>query len=168
MVLYHRRLIETLGITMLSPSRISFVAGGSIATSIAISQLVAELVRERPPGAGASWAVETACLGGLFFGALVWLGTYAGAKLARPAQRTRRLAMWLAVGYLAIGILFSLPIKTHAVVIDLPRGGAEPDPSGGWFPLLWVLGPILIPVVISLILTRALAVMLVRNSRGNA
>jgi hypothetical protein len=54
-------------------------------------------------------------------GAFVWLGTFVGVRWSPMRQRTNRLARLLALMYLVCGIALGLPIKTHAVKVDMPQ-----------------------------------------------
>ncbi len=78
-------------------------------------------------------AVPYVILMAILPGLLVWIGTYAGVRLARPHQLTLRLAWTLAFVYIAIGLVLALPMRTHAVMVAVPKPLVVPDAS------IWVL-----------------------------
>ena len=67
----------------------------------------------------------------------------------------------LTLLYAACGILLSLPIKTHAVKLDMPPS-AIGSALDEWGPFLLPIGGTLLLVVIPLIITRVLAAILAR------
>jgi hypothetical protein len=96
-------------------------------------------------------AVPEALVAGLFG----WVGMYLGARLAPADRRNGRLVRLVAIAYSALGILFSIPIKTHAVRLDMPSAG---DASASQFmPLLIPVALIAVLVLGSAFITRVLA-----------
>ena len=69
----------------------------------------------------------------IFMAALVWVGTYVGARIFAPRKRTARLAQVLALLYGITGVALAIPIKTHAGVIDMPKAST---PGGYSVPLV--------------------------------
>ena len=93
--------------------------------------------------------------GALGIGLLVWVGVYFGARFAPSHQRNGRLVRLAAITFGVLGLLLSLPIKTHAVRLDMPSAG---DASASQFlPLLIPVALIAAVVLGSGLITRALA-----------
>ena len=105
---------------MTSPHRIAMTAGLALVFAGSATSTVAHLLTGQSfkPQAIAFQALEC-----FIAGVIVWVGTYAGARMCAPWLRTPRLVRVLAVLYGILGVLLSLPIKTHAVVVEMPRGG---------------------------------------------
>ena len=74
--------------------------------------------------------VAPVALGFIFAAALVWVGAYLGARITAPKNRTLRLARVLTLLYGIIGVALTLPIKTHAVLVDMPTADGA---SSGYF-----------------------------------
>lgn len=53
-------------------------------------------------------------------GLLVGLGTYLGSRWAPPYQRSARTARVLGALFFGLGVVLTLPNKTHAIKIDMP------------------------------------------------
>ena len=149
---------------MRTPSRIATLAAAVLAVAIFVAQVVDELRRETLgmslPG------VRVALFSALLLGILAWVGTYLGARMAGPRRCTPRLALALAAAYAALGIVITVPIRTHAVKLDMPTANASShlDVMGS---LPWWAGPILI-VVVALVITRLLAALCVARIGGDA
>jgi hypothetical protein len=143
---------------MRTPGRIATFAAAALAVAIFVTQVVVELRRGAfvlsLPG------VRLPLLTALLLGILAWVGTYVGARMAGPRQRTPRLALVLTAAYVGVGIVISVPmIRTHAVKLDMPTANA-PSHIHVIGPFLRWAGPILI-VIIALVITRVLALICV-------
>lgn len=125
---------------MRSAGRIAFVGTGALAAAVLAAVVARIALGGTGPVDGTTSVVTSTAVGALLLGALVWLGTYIGARLAPPAQRTGRLARWLGAIYALVGVALTVPVRTHAIRIDLPISGAQsPDTS--------LLGPLTIALV---------------------
>ena len=103
---------------MRTPSDIATVAF----ISVFVSTLVAHAVSTR----SGSFTESIIAAGGI--GAFVWAGTYIGARWAPRQQRTVRLAQVLGVLYGIVVVALSMPIKTHAIRVDMPPPGEGRSP----------------------------------------
>jgi hypothetical protein len=142
---------------MRTAGQVALIGAGALAIAIFIAMVVSEAVRFRGANAPYLLGVVVAASGGLLIGALVWVGTYVGARLAAPHQRTGRLVKWLAVIYGAGGVLLSLPVKTHAVKLDMPAGSGGAGHVELWNGWLLPLAIPLLVVIVALLITRVLA-----------
>lgn len=106
------------------------------------------------PSASLPEWLDSTVAGALGIGLLVWVGAYFGACFSPPYRRNERL-VWLAIiAFGVLGVLLSLPIRTHAVRLDTPAAG---DASAAQFmPLLVPLALIAAVVLASVFITRAL------------
>ncbi len=50
---------------------------------------------------------------------IVWLGSYIGARISLPGQRTGRLITLCAAVYALVGAVMEFPIKTHPVLANI-------------------------------------------------
>lgn len=150
---------------MLTSSRIALIAASALALTAILAQAVTLLARPGTSNSPRAYELMlVAVLVGLIVGLLVWIGTYFGARLSKSEQRTYRLAKSLAALYVAIGIVLSLPFKTHAVKLDLPIPG-RPAPATDWMPLLVGFSVLLSMVIVPLIVTRIMAAAIARTKR---
>jgi hypothetical protein len=129
---------------MRTPSHIASLAAIAFAVPILLSQVQ-------------TLGVLTALLGGIGAGVLVWAGTYVGARWAAPHQRTVRLAWVLGILFFIIGVALTIPIKTHAVLLDMPPPNGSASPLDFIRPLVAYIEAPLVMVVGSLLLTRGVA-----------
>lgn len=128
---------------MNASSRVALCAG----SAILLGGLVAS--------AATSFNLTSILIGAAKFtyaGALVLLGTYVGARLAPPQQRSAGLIRVLVLLYAMIGVALAVPIKTHAVMVDVRASTSENLIAPGQ-PIVFGLGTIMI----SLILARGFA-----------
>jgi hypothetical protein len=104
-----------------------------------------------------SLLILSALLGGIIPAVLVWAGTYIGARWAAPHQRTTRLVLVLGILYLLIGVAISLPIKTHAVRLDMSIASRDTGPLEFIGPVATSAVVAFVTVTVSLLLARSLA-----------
>jgi hypothetical protein len=142
---------------MRTAGHIALVSAGTLALATFVFVTVSEVVSFRAGGSPFLIEVVVTASGALLIGALAWVGTYFGARLAAPHQRTGRLARWLAAIYGAGAVLLCLPIKTHAVKLDMPPPSGVAGHIELWNSLLVALGIPLLVVIVALLTTRALA-----------
>lgn len=150
---------------MRPPKHIALVAAIALVIPSFASRLLELMHRPVSDAALISWDILT--LMALSIPAvLVGVGTYVGALWAAPPQRTARLAQVLGVLYLIIGVVLSFPIKTHAVVVDMPAPGS--DVGRGWLdsihPALLAGGAALAALLLPIFLTRGVAMFCGRDS----
>jgi hypothetical protein len=107
---------------------------------------------------GPSFEVGPAALGAVEFiavAALVWVGTYVGARMAAAQERTARLARVLASLYAVIGVALAISIKTHAVLVEMNTASSE---SNNYLtPSVLSVGTLLAVALIAVVLARGLA-----------
>jgi hypothetical protein len=53
------------------------------------------------------------------FAAIVWVGSYIGARVSLPGQMTRRFLTLTAAAYALVGAVMGFPVKTHAVLANI-------------------------------------------------
>jgi hypothetical protein len=51
--------------------------------------------------------------------AIVWVGSYIGARVSLPDQRTGRFLTLTAAVYAIVGAVMEFPVKTHAVLVNI-------------------------------------------------
>ncbi len=135
------------------------LAGAAIVTSAATTVI----------GRGAFlFTIASTTLAALSLGALVGCGTYLGARLALPEERTDRLVACLGAIYLPVGIVLALPIPTHAVLIDLSMEGARPFETSPPEPLTVTIVVLLSTVPLAAAVTLVLGKVLAVGRRRNA
>lgn len=140
---------------MYTPKHIAFIAAVALAIPIVVSPLLTHTY-------GSPFSVPTISFGilaGLIPGALVWVGTYVGARWAASHQRTVRLAQVLAILYFIVGIVLTLPIKTHAVLLEMLPASGSAGPLDFVSPLVFSVGASLVMVVAPMLLTRGIAIL---------
>ncbi|HTC16349.1 MAG TPA: hypothetical protein VK695_11160 [Steroidobacteraceae bacterium] len=143
---------------MRKPSYIALIAAVALFVAVLVEH-VFTLMRGPPPNSATiSSEVFSALLEGIIPGVLIWVGTYIGARWAAPHQRTVRLAQVLGVSYFIIGLALNVPIKTHAVLLDMPAVSASASPLTLVTPVVASIGAALVMVVVSILLARGLAV----------
>ena len=153
---------------MRTASHIAFIGAGTLALATFVVTALGGGIRLRADESVFPLGVVATAATALFFGVLVCVGTYLGARSAAFDQRTGRLSKWIAVVYGVGGVLLSLPIKTHAVMFDMPPGSDGAGHVELWRPwFLPLAGPVLI-VVAALLTTRALAAALGREASRDA
>lgn len=140
---------------MITPSSIAVAGSCAMAVSVVVTNGIVQIAGPASPSASLSEWLASTVAGALSIGLLVWVGMYFGARFSPPHQRNGRL-VWLAViAFGVLGVLLSLPIKTHAVRLDTPSAG---DASASQFmPLLIPVAFIAAVVLASVFITRALA-----------
>ena len=146
---------------MRTPRHVATVCACALAVTVLVASVVRELLGS-PRGDAVLDALAEAALGSLFLGTFVWLGTYFGARYSAPYQRSDRLIRVLSLTYIALGVILSLPFQTHAVRLDMPAASYTSS-GGGWDAVLLPLGFLALVVVIPFVLTRALAIALVKG-----
>lgn len=149
---------------MKSSTRIYVLAAVALAIPIVVSPVLTRAY-------GSPFSVPTISFGilaGLIPGALVWVGTYVGARWAASQQRTVRLAQVLAILYFIVGIVLTLPIKTHAVLLEMPAASGSAGPLDFVSPLAFSVGAPLVMVVAPMLLTRGIAILCGRKTRRDA
>jgi hypothetical protein len=150
---------------MRTPSHIAFIAAIAFAIPILASRVLMLMTGPHSSPAQIAVGVLAALLEGIIPGVLVWVGTYVGTRWAAPYQRTVRLAQVLGVLYLVIGVAMSTPIKTHAVLRDMPPPSSSAGPLDFIDPLVASVGAPLIMVVGSLLIARGIATVCGRFNR---
>lgn len=136
---------------MITPSRIAVAGSCAMAVSVTVTNGIVQIAG---PASLSGWLASTVA-GALGVGLLVWVGMYVGARFSPPHQRNGRLAWLTVITFGVLGVLLSLPIKTHAVKLDMPSAG---DASASQFmPLLTSVALIAAVVLGSGLITRALA-----------
>lgn len=153
---------------MHTPGHIALVGASAIALAMVAASV--SLAVFHPGGAGSSLgnAVLSAVIEASTIGAFVWCGTYLGARIAPPRQRDNRLSLWLAVIYFVAGIALSMPIKTHAVLVDMPVPSEQGPQAHGVGSITLSLIPLIFALLLPMALTRILAIMLTRRTRRDA
>lgn len=142
---------------MRTSSRIAFIAALALAFPTLVSLGYALTYGPNLSLATTSFGVLIAFLEGVSLGVFVWIGTYVGVRWAAPHQRTVRLARVLGVLYFILGVAISRPVKTHAVLMDMPPASNSTSPLDFISPLLtYVVGPLAL-VVVPLLLARGIA-----------
>ena len=143
---------------MRTPSYIAFVAATALSIAVFVPQVFTLPLGPSPPHFPAIFLeISVAFLEAIILGVLIWVGTYIGARWAPPQQRTIRLAQVLGVLYLIIGFAMTLPIKTHALLVDMPPPSASASVLDPIRPIAASIGVTLVILVVSLFLARSLA-----------
>jgi hypothetical protein len=155
-----RRSAQPLGVTMRTPRYIANVSIGVLVLTVLAARILVDLV-DSSRGEAFLVTLGQAALGSVLLGAFAWLGTYLGARFSAPYQRSDRLIRVVSLTFIAFGVLLSLPIKTHAIKIDMPS--ASHASSGvDWSALLLPLGLLGLLVLIPFAVTRGLAIVLAK------
>lgn len=144
---------------------IASFAAIALAIPIVASRVLMLVTGPRSGPAEIALGVSVALLEGIIPGVLVWVGTYVGTRWAAPYDRTGRLAQVLGVLYLVVGVAMSTPIKTHAVLLDMPPPSSSASPLDVIRPLVASVGGPLVMVVGSLLLARGIATVCGRFNR---
>ena len=143
---------------MRTPSHIALIAATALFVAAFVLQEFMLPVGPSPLSVPAiSLEILYAFLGAIIPGLLIWVGTYIGARWAPPQQRTIRLAQVLGALYLIIGVAMTLPIKTHAVLVDMPPPSGTASVLDPVRPFAAGIRVALVMVVVSLLLARSLA-----------
>ena len=146
---------------MRTPSRVATASAGAMALTMFLAMVVPAVAWSTHSANSILFFLVEAVLGSLSMAALVWIGAYFGARLSAPHERSDRLIRLLSLTFVVLGIVVSLPIRTHAVVIALP---AESGAGTSFGVLLSPVGILIISIAIPFLLTRALAVALGRTA----
>lgn len=148
---------------MRTPRYVATVSTSVLAITVLVARVVGDLVVSSH-GDAFFGALGQAVLGSALLGIFAWLGTYLGARYSAPYQRSDRLIQVLSLAFIATGVLLSPPIQTHAVRLDMPS--ASHAPTGvDWSALLLPLGSLVLLVAIPFVVTRVLAIVLVKVER---
>jgi hypothetical protein len=91
-------------------------------------------------------------------GLATWVGTYLGARIAKPIERTNLFANVLAVAYVAIAVVISIPMPTRVIKLDSPTSGSTSRMVEVAAALVVAIVASLLVVIIALVVTRILAV----------
>jgi hypothetical protein len=51
--------------------------------------------------------------------AIVWIGSYIGARVSPPQRRTSRFVTLTAAVYALVGAVMEIPVKSHAVLVNI-------------------------------------------------
>jgi hypothetical protein len=149
-----------LGVTMRTPLYVATVCTSVLAFTVLVASVVGDLIVSSR-GDAFLGPLGHAALGSMFLGIFAWLGTYLGARYSAPYQRSDRLIRAVSLAFIAIGVLLSLPIQTHAVRLDMPS--ASYVSSGvDWGSVLLPLGSLVLLVAIPFVVTRVLAIVLAK------
>ena len=142
---------------MITPSRIALAGSCAMAVSVVVTNGIVQIAGPPSPSASLSGWLTSTVAEALGIGLFVWVGMYFGARFSPPHQRNGRLVWLTVIAFGALGVLLSLPIKTHAVRLDMP---SPDDASANLFmPLLIPVALIAAVVLGSVFITRALAAM---------
>jgi hypothetical protein len=156
------------GVMTRTPGRIALVGASATALALMTATLGMAVFHLAGVEASPGYAVLSAIIEALTIGALVWCGTYIGARATPIEQRGNGLTVWLASIYFTAGIALSLPIKTHAVLVHF----SAPDAHGSPVPVTGSITISLIPLAAVLLLpiavTRILAMVLARGKGRDA
>jgi hypothetical protein len=142
---------------MRAPSRIALFGAGGVILASFLTSAGGQLLRKPQRIYEIANVTGFAAAEAIFVGALVWVGTYIGARLAAANQRTDRLVRVLVLTYAAIAILLSLPIETHWVVLDVSPGSSGMVQGTDWSQFVLVFGAPVAVVVLFAVITRVLA-----------
>lgn len=139
---------------MTTPSRVAIAGSCAMAISAVVTNVIVQIAG--PAISASAWESLLATLAGaLGISVLAWVGMYFGARFSPSHQRNGRLAWLAAIAFGVLGVLLSLPIKTHAIMLDMPPAG---DASAGQFMHLLLPVAFIAAVLLgSLLITRALA-----------
>jgi len=148
---------------MRTPGYIATVCTGVLVLTVLAARLVVGLVVSSR-GEASLGTLGQAALEAALLGAFVWLGTYLGARLSAPHQRSDRLIRVVSLTFIAFGVLLSLPIKAHAIRIDLPKASYASS-AVDWSAVLLPLGLLGLLVLIPFVVTRGLAIVLAKGVR---
>jgi hypothetical protein len=146
---------------MRTPRYIATVSSVVLGATMLIISVVSSLRGEAVLGHFGVAALESVLLC-----AFAWPGTYLGAKYSTPHQRSDLFTRVLSLTFLAIGIVMSIPFKTHAVKLDMPSTTHAGSSAGfDWSTVLFAVFPLALVAVIPFVLTRALAIAIAKVSR---
>jgi hypothetical protein len=140
---------------MRTPSRIATVATIALMVTSAFVRLSVE--RGGLLGKVTLAEIAIAALVVTALGLATWVGTYLGARIARPIERTNLFANVLAVAYVAIAIVISIPLPTHVIKLDSPTSGSTSRMVDVAAALVVALVASLLTGLIALVVTRILA-----------
>jgi hypothetical protein len=94
-----------------------------VATVISLAFLFAATATSVLPvllgGHEAPLAIRLSAEAAAVLGAIVWVGSYIGARVSLPDQRTGRFLTRTSAAYALVGAVLEFPVKTHAVLVDI-------------------------------------------------
>jgi hypothetical protein len=141
-----------LAVNVNTPSRIALIAASALFAGDAISAVVAS-------GLSRAFDLDMLALvsaGAIVLPMLIWIGTYLGVRWAPARERMAALGWVLGVLYTAIGIVLPAPIRTHAIIVEMPAAAIHTTPDYV-YPLIDSVAAPLGIVVIAIILARGIA-----------
>ena len=141
---------------MRAPSRVATISAGALTFAIFAVSVVSAMVKSTHTSDPAMMFAAYAALEALGMATLAWVGVYIGARLLPPHQRSDRLIRVLSLVFVLLGIVLSLPIRTHAVKLDLPLASGRTT-NIDWAALISSLVMLALSIVVPLVLTRAFA-----------
>jgi hypothetical protein len=140
---------------MRTPSGIATFASICLTAIATIEPVINQLLRTSA-GHLLSRFLE-ALLEAALLGLIVWIGTYIGARMSPVHQRTTRFMHSLAVTYMAIGVVLTIPVKTHAVIVETPQAAVNANIDVAalllevGLPILLVVAPFFVTRIIAAI-----------------
>lgn len=127
---------------MHTPSRIAILAAIALSAAMFIASLVIT----------AAWTGTSAAynaIAAILLGILAWPGTYIGARMAGRRSCTSQLTRALVTAYGLIGVIVALPMRTHAVVVNVPTAGSLKLLTGALAPFAAALLVVLVAFAIT-------------------
>jgi hypothetical protein len=67
----------------------------------------------------APWSILISTEAAAVLAAIVWVGSYIGARISLPEQRTGRFLTLTAAVHALVGAVMAFPVKTHAVPVNI-------------------------------------------------
>jgi len=153
---------------MRAPSRIALFGASALSLASFVTSVLGQLIRLPHRRYEIANVVGFAGIEAILFGVLVWVGTYIGARLAPAHQRTDRLVRVVVLTYVVVAVLLSLPIETHAVMLDVPKASSGAVLGTMWIGFAFAVGALVAVVVLFIVITRVLAAALQVRNNGDA
>jgi hypothetical protein len=140
---------------MIAPARIAMIGSSAMVVAMLATNVIVQIAGPASRSFSFSETIAAAVAEALGVAFFAWVGMYFGARLAPPNQRNGQLVKLVAIAHGVFGTLLTLPIKTHAVMVDMPS--ASDASAIQMMPLLIPVALIAGVVLGSLFITRVLA-----------